>query len=143
MALNINRLDERASAGQLHPRVYKLMLALVVVLIAGIWGFFLGGFGTGFVLVVASLFVIWAFALPYGLARISHHDEDSDSTRAHAPVGPEDASPYRDWARREITIGESRVRGRDATIEALLPIAAVALGMLAFAVIVHLIAGAG
>jgi hypothetical protein len=143
MAMDNERPDERAGAGQLHPRVYKLMLALVIVLVAGIWGFFLGGFGTGFVLVVASLFVIWAFALPYGLSRIAHHDPSPASTEVHAPVGPGATRPYRDWAKRQVTIGESRVRGRDAMIEALLPIAAVAFGMIVFAVIVHVIARTG
>ena len=41
------------------------------------------------------------------------------------------------WACRDVETSSGRVRGSLATIEVLLPIAAVAVGMMAFAVVVH------
>jgi hypothetical protein len=49
----------------------------------------------------------------------------------------EPADPFGNWTKREVEISTGRVRGTLATMEILLPIAAVAVGMVAFALVLH------
>lgn len=47
------------------------------------------------------------------------------------------ADSFGNWVCRDVETSTGRVRGSLATVEVLLPIAAVALGMAAFAVVLH------
>src|SRR5262249_25903553 len=50
---------------------------------------------------------------------------------------------FRDWRRGDFSVWRSRVRGSEAAIEILLPLAAVALGMLAFAIVAAIVLPCG
>jgi hypothetical protein len=53
-------------------------------------------------------------------------------------VTAEENASLREWMSREFEIRRGRLAGADAAIEIFTPIAAVALGMAAFAVVFHL-----
>jgi hypothetical protein len=112
----------------LHPAVYGIIIGLAVVFLAGAWSFFGSGHYTGLVLVVVTLFFIFAVGIPGELGRIwtNHHGE---AGRPQAPP-----VPFRRWLRGEFTFRRERLKGSDGAAEALLPIAAVAISMVLFAI---------
>ena len=121
---------DRSSSDQLHPWVYRTFVGLAALLVVSVWGFFAEP-GSGFALVVVSLFFVVAVAIPALLWQI---------WRRHRLPAPQDDAPesFAHWAARDFALPDDRVSGRDAALEALLPIAAVALGMAAFAIVLHL-----
>lgn len=60
--------------------------------------------------------------------RVWRHNRGTD-------IGRKARENFRDWAHRDFDIGQGHVSGSEAAIEILLPIAAVAFGMTAFAII--------
>jgi hypothetical protein len=77
---------------------------------------------------VASLFVFGSLALPLIAWGVWRHNRKPGGGRE----GQED---FRDWAVGDLDIQPGRVSATTATIEILLPIAAVAFGMTAFAIV--------
>jgi hypothetical protein len=118
------------TTGTLHPRVYLALIALAVWFVLSAWGFGENR-QTAYLLVVVSGLVFVAVAIPCVLWRMAYrraaHSADNDaSTRS-----------FRDWATQEFEIWQDHVRGSNAAIEILTPIAAVAFGMTAFAIVLH------
>jgi hypothetical protein len=113
----------------LHPWIYRAMVGLALVLAVAVWGFFTTP-GNGFALTVVSLFCFVAVAIPTLLWQI---------WRRHPERHPGDTEPesFALWREHEVEIADERVTGRQAAIEALLPIAAVAFGMALFALALH------
>ncbi|MGH6994897.1 MAG: hypothetical protein ACREES_04310 [Stellaceae bacterium] len=126
--------DTHHSTNHLHPLIYRIMIGLGVVLILGIYGF-AGGHQAynGLVLVAASLFVVVAIGIPLLLSRIwwRHHAGDNP------PEG------FREWLHDEFETWQGRLNGADASAEILLPITAVSVGMVIFAIVLFLVAPAG
>jgi hypothetical protein len=118
--------DDRRVSDQLHPWIYRTIVALSLLLVLSAWGFF-GSGNSGLALAVVSAFIFIAIALPVLLWRIwdGHRPDRSD------PV------PFATWRWLDLEISEGRVKGAEATVEVLLPIAAVAFGMAVFALILH------
>jgi hypothetical protein len=118
----------RPITDHLHPGVYVALVFLALWFVVSAWGF--GGDGhTDYLLVVASGLILFAVAIPITLWRIwrSHPHEEAPPTRS-----------LREWAStREFRTWQDRVKAKNAAIEILLPIAAVAFGMSIFAIIVH------
>ena len=110
-----------------HPMIYKAMVVLALLLVVAAWGFFQHGDPTALLLAVVTIFFVVALGIPILLWRI--WDRNAHAARP--------ARSYRDWASGEFGIWQDHVKGRSATIEALLPIAAVAIGMVAFAIVLH------
>lgn len=111
-----------------HPMVYKIVAGLAIWFVLSAW-IFAGGGGTDLVLTVVSLFVLVSLGIPALLAltlRRRGHDE-------HAEL----RGPFGDWAAREVHILTGPVKGIFATVETMIPIAAVAVGMTLFGVVVH------
>ena len=50
---------------------------------------------------------------------------------------PQDTASFRQWAAEDFDTWQDRVKGRNAAVEVLLPMAAIAIGMTAFAIILH------
>lgn len=111
---------------RLHPGVYVIIVGLALWFVLSAWAFG-GDSHTDYLLVVSGLFGI-AIAIPAGLWRIwrshPHKEAPHESLREWAS-----ASEFRTW--------QDRVKAKNAAIEILLPIAAVAFGLSIFAVIVH------
>jgi hypothetical protein len=121
---------------QVHPLVYAGIVGLALWFALAAWGFAGDGY-TDYLLVVVSGFVAVAVALPLILSRIGRADQPLD-TRPHR------GSSFRAWAAGDLDTWQDRLRGSNAAIEILLPLAAVAFGMTLFAIVLHFAArGAG
>ena len=116
----------------LHPMIYWTMIGLCVWLVLSVWGFLGRGY-TGLVLTVVSLFVAVAVGIPVLLWRIS--------LWAGRRSGPAEPARLADWLARDFEASPGRQRSVDAAVEVLLPIAAVAFGMSAFALALHIAIG--
>ena len=121
--------DNPQGSDQLHPWIYRTIVALVLILVLSVWGFS-GNEHTGLALAVVSAFFLIAVAIPVLLWRIWRKDTDRR-------FGPSQPVPFASWCARDLEICEGRVRGVEAIVEVLLPIAAVALGMAVFALLLH------
>ncbi len=129
---NTDNYPKQATAA-LHPLVYWTIIGLCLWLIVSFWGFLGHGY-TGLVLTVASLFVSIAVAIPVLLWRISRWAGNRRARPAQRPR-------FAEWLAGDFEAWPGRQRGRDAAVEVLLPIAAVAFGMSAFALALHVAVG--
>jgi len=100
------------------------MAGLALWLVLSVWSFAGSGY-TDFLLAVVSGFVFIAVAVPYVLWRVGRKD----------PGRAAEGESFRDWAAGEFDTWQGRLRGANAAIEILLPIAAVAFGMTAFGLV--------
>ena len=112
---------------RMHPFVYRAVLCFAVLLVLSIWGFFGGTGHTGLVLAVASLFIAIAIALPYVMARIGR--------RRGAMATSGDGLGR--WLDENFETQSGSLPGRDAMMSVLLPVAAVCVGMMIFALTLH------
>jgi hypothetical protein len=124
---------DRPASVRLHPFVYKSICVLAIVfLFSAAWGF-AGDDYTGYLIaVVAGLFFV-ALALPFTLWRIGRSHRIRSKPGADAP-GQE---TFGDWASGEFQGWQDREKAGNAAVEVLLPIAAVAFGMVAFGIVSH------
>jgi hypothetical protein len=114
-----------------HPGVFKGVVLLGALYVLAAWGF--AGHGiTDMLLVVVSGFFFASIGLVtlLWLTRRRHPRDDLGDRECRT-------DSFGRWVGRDVETSTGRVRGSLATIEVLLPIAAVAVGMVAFAVIVH------
>ena len=118
---------KREVSDHLHPVVYRAIVGLVLVFVLSVWGLASDGY-TEYLLVVVSGFIFVAVALPYALYWAKHRSPE---------VAKESPGPFDEWASSEFEAGSDRIKGADAAIEILLPIAAVALGMMTFVIVLH------
>lgn len=127
-------------AERIHPAVYKIMLGLIVwMILAAWWGFFSDAGYTGLLLTMVTGFAIMAVVVPYKLWRL--RAENRELLRGEErDIGSMSGArvSFRDWSHREVGVWQSRLRGSDAAIAALVPLAAGAVGMTAFAIVVHI-----
>jgi len=115
-----------------HPTVYKIVAGLAVWFVLAAW-IFAGGGITDFLLVVVTGVFIVTLGIPALLA-LTHR----------ARGGGERGVPggqFGDWVSREVHIQTGPVKGIFATVETALPIAAVAVGMTLFGLVVHFAGG--
>jgi hypothetical protein len=122
--------DPRLSSKQLHPWVYTSIAGLALCYVLAAWFGFAGSGYADYLLTIVSFFVLGAMALPFVAWQVWQAGHDSSGWRSK--------QSFRQWARGEFDIGQGHVSGAAATVEILLPIAAVAFGMLAFAIVARL-----
>lgn len=113
-----------------HPVVYKTMAAFALAMVVGSWGFVSQGYPTVYVLAVVSGFVLGCLGLAYLVRRVRHGDRRP--WRGSAPPA-ETGESFAHWSNAHMQVWQSRIKGRDALIQATLPIAAVGIGMMLFA----------
>jgi hypothetical protein len=110
-----------------HSGVYKIMAGWAVWFVLGAW-IFAGGGVTDLVLTIVTLFVLVAVGIPLllGLTRRARlgHDEER---------GPQ----FGDWVSRDVHIQTGPLKGLSATVETMIPIASVAIGMTVFGLVVR------
>jgi len=111
-----------------HPTVYKIVAGLAVWFVLAAW-IFSGGGTTDFMLVVVTGVFVVTLGIPAMLALTRRGRGDPHDV----PRGQ-----FGDWASREVHILTGPVKGIFAAIETMLPIAAVAIGMTLFGLVVHL-----
>ena len=121
---------EAAPSDQLHPWIYRAMVGLAVVLILSVWGFAGTGLSNLALVVVSGIIfvaVAVAVAIPTILWRI---------WRNHAFTADQGES-FAAWQERDFEICEGHLKGADAALQVLVPIAAGPLGMAVFALVLH------
>ena len=113
--------------GRFHPVVYKVLAGLSVWFVISSW-LFAGNGKTDYLLFIASGVVLAFTGLPalLGLARHTARGRD---------VG--ERPTFGDWAARDVQLLSGPVKGIVAAAEAIVPIAAVAIGMTAFGIVLH------
>jgi hypothetical protein len=121
---------EPPAATHLHPVVYAALLGFVSWLVIAVWGFARDGL-TDYLMVIVSGFIVLFAAIPATLFLMVQSQRTADQD------GERDRESFRDWAAGEFGTWQDRVKGANAAVEILLPIAALAVGMTAFAVVAH------
>jgi hypothetical protein len=116
-----------ASTDKLPPLIYVAMVGLVAWMALAAWGFAGPGYAD-VALTVVTGFLVMVIAIPFILWRVSlaRGDPSDDTT-----IG------FRDWASGQFETWQERVKGTNAAVEIILPIAAAAIGMTAFAIVFH------
>jgi uncharacterized membrane protein YhaH (DUF805 family) len=124
------RNGNRPSTGTLHPLVYLALIALAVWFVLSAWAFGENS-QTAYLLVVVTGLVSVAVTIPCILWRMAYRRaKDSGDNKATM-------RSFRDWAAQDFETWQDRVKASNAAIEVLTPIAAVAFGMTAFAIVLH------
>ncbi|MFZ5789091.1 MAG: hypothetical protein ACOY3L_00180 [Pseudomonadota bacterium] len=140
MAKNVSR-SNRPRSDRLHPLIYKVIVGLALWTILAAWGFFGDRGYTGLALAVVTGFFMIAMALPSLLWRTWRNNRASVSPAQGG--APDAVRSFRDWLFGDVETWQGRLEGWDAAVAVLLPIAAVAIGMTAFAIVLHFTATRG
>lgn len=120
---------ERPGSDALHPFVYLAIVGLTLWLVVSLFEFTGDSYADYLLVVVAGFFAV-AAAIPIVLWRMAcHHD--------HA--NGQGCGSLREWQTGEFAIWQGRLKGREAAVQILLPIAAVAFGMTAFGLVLILV----
>jgi hypothetical protein len=126
-----NNANQDSPTDSLHPLVNVAIIGLVSMFVAAVWMFFDSDpYGAWLDVVVTGLFVI-AIAIP-AMCWLTWR-RNADGARG-------DSLSFRDWAAAEFDTWTGPVKGANATVEVLLPIAAVAVGMTVLGLVFHIIA---
>ncbi len=122
------RRQKRPTNDKLHPLVYKSIVGLAVWLVLSIWVLFDRGAYIGLTLAVVTLFFLVLVTITLLLWLTWRNAAAADDTRSPMPT-------FRAWASQEFTIWQGHLSGKEAAIEILLPIVAVAFGMTLFGLV--------
>jgi hypothetical protein len=112
----------------LHPRVYAILIGLALWFVLSAW-IFAGSGVIDYLLFIISGFITIAVVLPGILSAVGRGERAGDN--AYPPS-------FRRWARSGFEIWQGRLTGIEATVQILLPIAAVAFGMTAIGIALHI-----
>jgi hypothetical protein len=119
-------------SGRFHPYVYRILAGLAAWFVLSAWCFAGGGHTDLALGAVTGLFAV-SVGIPSLLALARRaHPPDPSAERAEERTGD-----FEQWAERDVDLQTGPVKGRLAAIETALPIAAVAFGMTAFALVLH------
>jgi hypothetical protein len=113
---------------ELHPLVYKTIIGLTIWLVLSIWALFDRGTYIGLVLGIITLFFVIVTAIPLVLWQAWRGVAAANGTHRHMDA-------FRDWASHEFVTWTERLSGKEAAIQILLPLAAVAFGMTIFGLV--------
>jgi hypothetical protein len=130
-------VDNRNSAnrlvtGRLHPRVYTILTGLALWMALWVWSF-VGGGETDYLLFIVTGFIVVVVALQLVLLRVRRADKTADDGKS-GDDSKDGALSFRQWVRGEFETEHSRLRAAEAALLILLPIAAAAIGMMAFGI---------
>jgi hypothetical protein len=118
-----------SSSDQLPSVIYLALIGFVAWMALAAWGFAGPGYADVALTVVTGFLVI-VIAIPLILWRVWR------ANRA-PPDAPEERQRFSDWAAGEFETWQDSVKGTSAAAEIMLPIAAAAVGMTAFAIVFH------
>jgi hypothetical protein len=131
--------DDRAAVSDLHPVVYMALIGFVLWLLIAVWSFARDSL-SAYLMVIVIGFITLFVAIPVTLLAMARsHREPTEGDDSE----PAERAPFRQWAAGEFDTWQDRVKGSKAAVEVLLPIAALAIGMTAFAVVAHYTLPAG
>jgi hypothetical protein len=115
------------STDKLPLAVYAAVIGCVVWMALAAWGFAGPGYADLSLAVVTGLLLV-VIAIPLILWRVwrTNTDERADNRMS-----------FSEWRSSQFEIWQDRVKGSNAAAEIILPIAAAAIGMTAFAIVFH------
>ena len=131
-----SRHHQRDRTSAVHPLFYRIMIGLTALWIVVAWGFFVGRGYASLVVAVVTFIGIIAIVLPAELLRIRRNHRNVRN--AHEENLQPTFGSFRRWLARDFNTQEGRLKGRDAAVEILLPIAAASIGGLLFVIAFHL-----
>jgi hypothetical protein len=123
---------DRPISDQLPPIVYKVAAGCVLAFVTLAWIFFSAWPHMGLVLAIVSVFFFMALAVPSAIWLAARSQRDSGTTQPQAVS-------WREWAAGEFATSQGHLKGADAAVEALLPIAATAVGMIAIGIVFYVV----
>ena len=130
-----SRHRQRDRTSTVHPLLYRIIIGLTALWIVVAWGFFVGRGYASLVIAVVTFIGIIAIALPAELLRIRRNHRNVRN--AHEQNLQPTFGSFRRWLARDFNTREGRLKGMEAAVEILLPIAAVSLGGLLFVIAFH------
>jgi hypothetical protein len=115
----------RPTNDELHPLVYRSIIGLTIWLVLSAWLLFSRGEYEGLTLSVITLFFVILVGIPVLLWLTWKHNVDPNEHHGYA-------TPFAEWTSHPFESWTGSISGREAAIQMLLPIAAVAFGMTIF-----------
>jgi hypothetical protein len=112
---------------QLHPKVYAAAIGLVAWFAVAAWILFDRQPDISLPLAMVSVLFFIAILIPLALSQVWR--------RHQAPEPHPETTSFRDWRAGDFAVWGSRVRGTEAVIDLLLPLAAVAFGLTAIGIV--------
>lgn len=113
-------------AKNLHPRLHRWAILYVLA----VWYGFSGSEYTDYLLFVVTAFLVFCVAFVEAVGRLH---------RRHPEIRPAIPDSFKRWARSYVDVADEPVKGYTAAVEILLPLGAVAFGMLGFALLAHIV----
>jgi len=113
---------------ELHPLVYRAMIGLTIWLVLSVWALFSRGAYEGVTLSVITLFFVVLVGIPVILWLTWRRNTDLNEQH-------DNVAPYREWSSGSFETCTGGISGREASMQILLPIAAVAFGMTIFGLV--------
>jgi hypothetical protein len=123
--------SNRFVSDELHPTVYIIIVGLGLWFLLSAWAGFATDEYTGYLLVVVSGLFLVALAIPSAIWLASRAGRDAPR-EAHR-------DKFRDWLSGGFKTSSEELKASSAAVQILLPIAAVAFGMTAFAIVTRAI----
>jgi hypothetical protein len=131
--MNQNRIQNNPPvSSELHPMIYGAVVGLALLFVAAAWSFAGGGY-VDYLLAIISGFFFVAVAIPYILSRVWRKYKSSEQDQADERIS------LREWMSSNFQTWQHRLKGSEAAILVLLPFAVVALGMVAFSIVLHVV----
>ena len=127
---NDNLRHNRPVSGHVHRLVYAAVVGLAFWFALAAWSGFAGDGYTNYLLVVVSGFIVVAVGLPSILSWVGRANQSHD-------VEQTSDGSFQNWAAGDVDTATDRLKGSNAAIEILLPLAAAAFGMTAIGVVLH------
>ena len=120
----------RPVSDHLHPLVYKAAVGLALWFVLAAWLLFRGGDYLELLLIMVSVLMLIAVAIPT-VIWLSWR-------KAQGPAANKNAGEdFGEWLSGDFETWQGRVSAREAAIQVLLPLAAVAFGLTAIGIVLH------
>jgi Na+/glutamate symporter len=117
-----------SSTDELHPKIYAAAIGLTIWFVLSVWVLFSRGTYVGLSDSVITLFFAVLVGVPVMLWLSWRHNTDPQDQNG-------EAAPFRQWAANSFETSTGGISGREASIQILLPIAAVAIGITIFGLV--------
>ncbi len=118
----------RPTNDELHPVVYRSIIGLTIWMVLSIIVLFHRGAYAGLDVAVITFFFLILVGIPLLLWTSWRHNTDPNEQHGYI-------APFREWAAQSFETWTGGLSGRAATVQILLPIAAVAIGMTIFGLV--------
>jgi hypothetical protein len=121
--------QSKPASDRLHPVVYLALIGAALVFASAVWSFAADSY-TDYLLVIVSAFALVATSIPVILSRVGTRDPGAKPrTRI--------SETFREWMKGDFETWQDRVKAKNAAVEILLPMSAVAIGMVAIGIVLH------